>query len=53
MPWNTFSRRSWTWPTMTDAVVVIDADTVVDPGILTAFAATLAEGKTGSSATTR
>ena len=29
----------------TDAVVVIDADTIVDPGILTAFAAALAEGK--------
>jgi cellulose synthase/poly-beta-1,6-N-acetylglucosamine synthase-like glycosyltransferase len=29
----------------TDAVVVIDADTIVDPGILTAFAAALGEGK--------
>jgi cellulose synthase/poly-beta-1,6-N-acetylglucosamine synthase-like glycosyltransferase len=29
----------------TDAVVVIDADTVVEPGILTAFATALAEGK--------
>jgi cellulose synthase/poly-beta-1,6-N-acetylglucosamine synthase-like glycosyltransferase len=29
----------------TDAVVLIDADTIVDPGILTAFAAALGEGK--------
>jgi cellulose synthase/poly-beta-1,6-N-acetylglucosamine synthase-like glycosyltransferase len=29
----------------TDAVVVIDADTIVDPGILTAFAAALGAGK--------
>ena len=29
----------------TDAVVVIDADTIVDPGILTAFAVALGEGK--------
>ena len=29
----------------TDAVVVIDADTIVDPGILTAFTAALGEGK--------
>jgi cellulose synthase/poly-beta-1,6-N-acetylglucosamine synthase-like glycosyltransferase len=28
-----------------DAIIVIDADTIVDPGILTAFAVGLAEGK--------
>jgi len=39
-----FEHRSSTVSSV-DAVVLIDADTVVDPGILCAFAATWAEGK--------